>query len=101
MARSIPVLRRESTDEAHAEILAKLGSTLEQHLREQSDPRVLGYGDIFESFPRYASFKPSLKGFKERGEYNPAYLMEIPPEILVSELYFEALNKKQGRQEQQ
>jgi len=94
-------LNNLAEDEAHAEILAKLGSTLEKVLREQSDPRILGYGDIFESFPRYASFKPDLKGFKERGEYNPAYLMEIPPEILVSELYFEALNKMQERQEQQ
>jgi len=42
-----------------------------------------------------------LKGFKERGEYNPAYLMEIPPEILVSELYIQALDKKQGHQKQQ
>ena len=55
---------------------------------------MLGYGDIYESFPRYMSFKPELKGFKERGEYNPAYLMKIPPEIFVSDLYHQALSKK-------
>ena len=59
-------------DEVHAEILAKLGGMLEKELREQSDPRILGYGDIFESFPRFASFKPELKGFEGRGKYNPA-----------------------------
>jgi len=82
-------------DEVHADVLAELRDKLEQDLQEQSDPRVLGYGDIFESFPRYASFKPHLKGFKEQGGYNPEYLMEIPPEILVSELYHQALSKKQ------
>jgi uncharacterized sulfatase len=86
-------------DEAHADALAELRDALEQNLRAQNDPRVLGYGDIFESFPRYSSFKPELKGFKERGEYNPAYLMEIPPEIFVSELYFQALRKMQEQQE--
>lgn len=62
---------------------------------KQDDPRILGYGDIYESFPRYASFNPKLKGFKERGKHNPEYLMEIPPEIFISELYREALAKKQ------
>jgi len=90
-----------SGDEAYADVLAELRETLERDLRAQSDPRVLGYGDILESFPRYASFNPNLKGFNKRGEYNPDYLMEIPPEILVSELYYEALEKKQAQQAQQ
>jgi uncharacterized sulfatase len=81
-------------EEAHANALAKLRNMLEKNLREQSDPRVLGYGDILESFPRHMTFKTELKGFKTRGEYNPEYLMEIPPEIFVSELYHEALQKK-------
>jgi len=87
-------------DDAHAEVLAQLRGRLEKDLREQSDPRMLGYGDIFESFPRYASFKSELKGFKERGEYNPQYLVEVPPEIFVSELYFKALDNKREQQEQ-
>jgi uncharacterized sulfatase len=88
-------LNNLATDETHADALAELRGTLEKKLHEQADPRVLGYGDIFESFPRYQSFKPGLKGFKESGKYNPAYLMEIPPEILVSELYHQALSIKQ------
>ena len=83
-------------DEAHAEVLAELRAMLEENLRAQNDPRMLGYGDIYEGFPRYSSFKPELKGFKERGEYNPEYLMEIPPEIFVSELYYQALENKQA-----
>ena len=75
-------------------MFAKLRLTLESDLRAQSDPRVLGYGDIYEGFPRYMSFKPELQGFKERGEYNPEYLMKISPEIFVSELYYQALEKK-------
>jgi len=94
-------LNNLAEDKAYAEILVALGGTLEMHLREQSDPRLLGYGDILESFPRYANFNSGLKGFNERGEYNPAYLAEIPPEILVSELYIQALEKKQQRQGQQ
>ena len=44
------------------------------------------------------SFNPDLEGFKERGKYNPEYLQEIPPEIFVSELYYEALVRKQEQQ---
>ena len=87
-------------DEAHAETLAELRDRLESDLREQNDPRILGYGDIYESFPRYASFKPELEGFKERGKYNPAYLVAIPPEIFVSDLYYQALSRKQEQQDQ-
>lgn len=87
-------------DEDYASVLAELGNTLEKELLEQSDPRVLGYGDIFESFPRHMSFKPELKGFKERGQYNPKYLMEIPPEIFVSDLYHQALEKKREQAQQ-
>jgi uncharacterized sulfatase len=62
-----------AADAAYTDVLAKLRNRLEQELRGQSDPRVLGYGDIYEEF-----------------------LMEIPPEILVSELYHEALQNKQA-----
>lgn len=101
VSEDLACLNNLATEEAHGDVLAKLRNILEQDLREQSDPRVLGYGDIYESFPRYASFKPELKEFKERGEYNPEYLREIPSQIFVSELYQQALDKKLGRQEQQ
>ena len=46
---------------------------LEKALTEQQDPRVLGTGDIFESYPRVSSMRPALGGFAERGTYNPKY----------------------------
>ena len=84
--------------DAFAEVLAELRDTLDQELREQSDARALGYGDVYESFPRHMSFKPGLQGFKTRGEYNPEFLQDIPPEIFVSNLYYEALRRKQEQQ---
>lgn len=42
-------------------------------LSEQGDPRALGTGDIFESYPRVSPMRPELGGFAERGEYNPTY----------------------------
>lgn len=88
-------LNNLADDDTYSELLAELRGKLESDLHKQADPRILGYGDIFESFPRYQSFSPDLKGFKERGQYNPKYLMEIPQEIFVSKLYHKALAKKQ------
>jgi uncharacterized sulfatase len=42
-------------------------------LTKQGDPRVLGNGDVFESYPRFAGMR-DFPGFKERGKYNPEYL---------------------------
>ncbi len=50
-----------------------LADRLRAALREQGDPRVLGYGDIFDSYPRVSGMRPHLGGFAERGEYNPKY----------------------------
>lgn len=56
----------------HAEVLSGMRETLRARLLEQEDPRLLGTGDIFESYPRFGSMRP-FPGFKERGAYNPAY----------------------------
>ena len=56
-------------------IAKKLRTELEQTLTEQGDPRMLGYGDVIESYPRYSSMR-KFKGFKKRGEYNPKYQVE-------------------------
>ncbi len=55
-----------------------LRETLQSALRDQGDPRMHGYGDIFESYPRVSSMRPQLGGFAERGEYNPKYHVEKP-----------------------
>ncbi|MGW8316639.1 MAG: sulfatase family protein [Bacteroidales bacterium] len=59
----------------YAQIRADLRKTLEEELREQGDPRMLGYGDIFESYPRISPMR-LFPGFKKQGEYNPEYLVE-------------------------
>ena len=56
-----------------AEVRIKLARELEKQLTAQGDPRMLGHGDIFESYPRFGGMRPQLGGFAERGEYNPKY----------------------------
>lgn len=50
----------------------ELKTQLFETLKQQGDPRVLGTGDIFESYPRFAGMR-EFDGFKERGKYNPKY----------------------------
>jgi len=57
----------------HAVLKAQLAADLEATLRAQKDPRVLGTGDEFESYPRHSPMRPQLGGFAERGAYNPKY----------------------------
>ncbi len=49
-----------------------LKNELEKLLTEQGDPRMLGNGDIFESYPRFGLMR-NWGGFQKRGEYNPAF----------------------------
>lgn len=53
-------------------ILEKLKQTMHAKLLEQSDPRMTGRGNIFDSYPRFGLMRP-FEGFKERGKYNPAF----------------------------
>jgi len=46
--------------------------TLKNRLKNQKDPRMLGRGDIFESYPRYSTMRP-FPGFKKRSSYNPKF----------------------------
>ncbi|MBN2164180.1 MAG: sulfatase [Pontiellaceae bacterium] len=50
----------------------RLRKLLEQELTQQGDPRMLGQGDIFESYPRFGAMR-LFSGFNLRGEYNPEY----------------------------
>jgi uncharacterized sulfatase len=56
----------------YARIKEELSRELKERLTKQGDPRLLGYGDIFESYPRYSAMR-DLPGFKKQGEYNPQY----------------------------
>ena len=53
-------------------IKRELKTKLKQKLTQQQDPRMLGNGDIFESYPRYSRMR-KFKGFKDRGAYNPKF----------------------------
>jgi N-sulfoglucosamine sulfohydrolase len=66
-------LRNLADDPALASTRDRLRAELEQQLTAQKDPRMLDYGDIWESYPRYGPFKDFIEGFKEQGKYNPRY----------------------------
>jgi uncharacterized sulfatase len=59
---------------AHSAELAKHRRQLESVLKAEADPRVLGTGDIFESYPRHSPMRRELGGFAEEGQYNPAFI---------------------------
>lgn len=72
-------LRNLDGDAALAGVKKRLRSELERRLVAEKDPRVLGYGDIWESYPRYGPFKPEIEGFNRQGEYNPKYQVGPKP----------------------
>lgn len=55
-------------------IKLQLRKQMSSLLTEQKDPRILGSGDIFDSYPRYAPMKEHIPGFKQYGAYNPDFL---------------------------
>ena len=67
-------IKNLATETAMDEIKEKLSKQLDAVLLEEKDPRMLGYGDIFESYPRFASMR-NFPGFKQSGEYNKAFLL--------------------------
>lgn len=62
---------------AYDSIRAALKKKLKARLAQQGDPRMLGYGDIFESYPRFGRMR-NWGGFQQRGKYNPAYEVQQP-----------------------
>ena len=58
---------------AHVAVRQRLAAEFERTLTALKDPRLLGTGDIFESYPRYSQMRPELGGFAEQGKYNPAF----------------------------
>ena len=65
-------LRNLAGEPAFQGVRQELQAKLHKLLRQQGDPRELGYGDIFESYPRFGRMR-NFPGFKERGKYNPKY----------------------------
>lgn len=73
VAGDLECLHNLAGDSAYRNVLERLRKQLRKALREQGDPRILGYGDVFESYPRFLSMNPDLPGFKVKGEYNDEY----------------------------
>jgi uncharacterized sulfatase len=72
--RSDPGCRKNlAADGKFAATHQSLRAQLEKELTRLKDPRVLGSGDVFESYPRYSAMRPQLGGFAKQGEYNPKY----------------------------
>lgn len=65
-------LRNLADSARYQGIRNELKALLFQQLREQGDPRLTGKGDIFESYPRISPMR-NFPGFKEQGQYNPAF----------------------------
>ena len=66
-----------SRNPEYTELKKELLARLHVQLIHDGDPRLLGYGDIFESYPRMSKkMRPELGGFSESGKYNPKYIQE-------------------------
>jgi uncharacterized sulfatase len=72
--RADPGCRKNlALEERYTQTTALLRAQLDKELTRLKDPRVLGNGDVFESYPRYSAMRPELGGFAKQGEYNTRY----------------------------
>ncbi len=65
-------LHNLASSPATEKIRLELEKELLGRLKQQGDPRVTGGGEVFDSYPRFGPMRP-FEGFKERGNYNPAF----------------------------
>jgi uncharacterized sulfatase len=64
-----------SANETYREKKEKLKKQLIDVLIDQRDPRVLGTGDQFDSYPRFGKMRP-FPGFNTQGQYNPTFIQQ-------------------------
>ena len=57
----------------HRETRDKMSAQLTAVLTDQKDPRALGTGNVFDSYPRFGAMRPKLGGFAKQGAFNPDY----------------------------
>jgi len=63
----------------------RLWSTLKSVLESEKDPRVIGRGDIFESYPRFTKIRPIAGPDVKQGKYVKKYIQpgqEVAPEFM-------------------
>jgi uncharacterized sulfatase len=70
---SMDCMKNLAGEPEHRETKEKLSIKLRAVLSDQKDPRVLGTGDVFDSYPRFGAMRPELGGFAEQGAYNSRY----------------------------
>lgn len=70
---SMDCMENVADEEKLHETKEKLRAQLDAALKDQGDPRVLGGGDVFDSYPRFGGMRPELGGFAKQGQYNPAF----------------------------
>jgi hypothetical protein len=61
------------------EVKDELRNRLDENMIALKDPRMLGYGDIFDSYPRNSlKMNPEIGGFKEPRTYNLKFRVDKP-----------------------
>lgn len=61
-----------ASNERYAAVRNELRHRLLQKLTDEGDPRVMGTGEIFDSYPRFGAMR-AFPGFHTKGAYNPAF----------------------------
>jgi len=73
VGESMDCIENLAGESEHRETKEKLSAKLGAVLSDQKDPRVLGTGDVFDSYPRFGAMRPELGGFAKQGIYNTHY----------------------------
>jgi uncharacterized sulfatase len=73
VSQSMDCVKNLADAPEHRDMRDKLSAQLTAVLTEQKDPRALGAGDVFDSYPRFGAMRPKLGGFAKQGAYNPNY----------------------------
>lgn len=61
-----------AADPTYDSVKDVLEAQLKGLLTQEGDPRMLGYGDVFDGYPRYGIMR-NWGGFQKKGAYNPAF----------------------------
>lgn len=65
-------IKNLAADAAYEAALRELKQKLVTQLTAQGDPRLVGGGMVFESYPRFGAMR-QFPGFRDKGVYNPAF----------------------------
>ena len=73
VSKSMDCLKNLADVPEHRDMREQLKAKLTAVLTEQKDPRAIGTGDVFDSYPRFGAMRPKLGGFAKQGAYNPNF----------------------------